>query len=1421
MIFEQLLLTQVLQISVLVLIVWAITRFVTQRHAHLSHLLWIVVLLKCVTPPIWSSHLGMFSWATVANTQMAMTDQQHGNQTPEERSADYELSSASFGEDGQPPGQINEAILSELPNLIDDEATLVMEANRDDQAPITLEEPAADSPVPNARLDSDLDALLRAELASIPPNTETTNSSEEHSKLTVPVERPALTNLSASTWLMLGWLSVAAAILLLTLARAARCVGELKNAAVDADSLQQTTDHLAARLRLQRPVKLLVTSCAVGPAVVGLVRPWIVLPDFVVQRSSQKELESILAHELIHIRRGDLWIGLLRHFARSLWWFHPLVWKSSVAVRKNAERCCDEEVIASLGIPAAEYARSLLSVLELKQQLKAIPVVPGVRPFDITSRRLEEIMMLGQGSRQQTPRWCWAVAIVFAIVSLPGAGLMLGQTQSESSSASGAAPATNTADETNAATQASAATQATPATRATLPPIGEERVVGSAIPTGSFRPNLVKLDCVFMTASAEEAKNLNVDWRQVSSAGAADNRIQNFDPYALPGGANSPFSESRMVVEKRMPVLRAVLPQDRVVQLRRQLEKQRVLSRPKVITRNDAPATIEVGWQRDFVVGVGDGGKPEKQTFHFGVSGDLRPVVKENEIQLRYRLSFKSLRAVETFNVKTADGQPLAIQFPEIERSVVTSLEDIPNGHWLLVQVRINKPGSDEELMLALIKPVGMVEDAVANRVASQPGTQSGPGATTTAGEAAVPRQPFEYESIPWGLLQREPTGEHVLAPGDVLGVYIVGVLGGENQIPPVRLPTASNQPPSLGYPIPIRQDGTIPLPMIDDPMVAGLTIPEAEKKVSDAYTVDRKLLHKGSPIILSVMRPAHIRVLVFRQDTGDALQSFRSAAQRPVTGNSNGFDLALPASQADILTALAMTGGLPGDDAQEILVYRHGDERTTQRIPLFYPKGKTIELSDEDVTLHEGDIVVVKPAGSKTSRAAGTLQGTLPGAASFAPKAASRSSTALANPMTNPATASASTSEASTATDISYPPLAPPTQNMETNPAFESYTPVAATSQIPPHEDDIERVEWRLTLDECVSMMMNSRTTTKAGWRLVTPAGGPQETSFAKALTKDRHLLFPTNADVPLTEAKQQINSQLLTLIGAYWQLAAKQTGVTEHSEAVTSSHRMWQRVRMRHAHQIEGGEAALEARSRAQYFSFKSGLETATRQRDLAEQQLRRLLSLAENDGRLIRAVDSAHHDDFEPDHETVTKAALVQDDYLAKLRKREIQQQKLVDAGYRSGVAELRRALDKMQRLRKSITDAEFVVMHKVSSAIRQHRDARRITLTHYNTLRAYRDQVTASEAAYKVAQTVPLDLVLDAQSRRLQAALDYANAARELKAATSRILAVRGTLLQEFGYVLSSVARNPRIGVPRSINGILPDHKSREKRFNSVS
>jgi protein involved in polysaccharide export with SLBB domain len=171
-------------------------------------------------------------------------------------------------------------------------------------------------------------------------------------------------------------------------------------------------------------------------------------------------------------------------------------------------------------------------------------------------------------------------------------------------------------------------------------------------------------------------------------------------------------------------------------------------------------------------------------------------------------------------------------------------------------------------------------------------------------------------------LLRQTPPAEYRLDAGDVVGVYIDGVLGAKDEVPPVYLPTDKDLAPAVGYPIAVREDGTLTLPMLPPMVVRGLSLRELEDRLRHAYTVDQPVLKPGMErILVSLHKPRSIRVLVMRQEEGNTQSRPVLQPTAPTPGKRGvGRVVALPAYRNDVLNALAETGGLPGQDADNVV---------------------------------------------------------------------------------------------------------------------------------------------------------------------------------------------------------------------------------------------------------------------------------------------------------------------------------------------------------------------------------------------------------------------------------------------------------------------------------------------------------------------
>ena len=68
--------TQVWQLTLLIAVVALLTRVFARNRPHLAHVLWLVVLIKCVTPPLLSSPSGLFCWMQAGRVETASIESQ-------------------------------------------------------------------------------------------------------------------------------------------------------------------------------------------------------------------------------------------------------------------------------------------------------------------------------------------------------------------------------------------------------------------------------------------------------------------------------------------------------------------------------------------------------------------------------------------------------------------------------------------------------------------------------------------------------------------------------------------------------------------------------------------------------------------------------------------------------------------------------------------------------------------------------------------------------------------------------------------------------------------------------------------------------------------------------------------------------------------------------------------------------------------------------------------------------------------------------------------------------------------------------------------------------------------------------------------------------------------------------------------------
>jgi TonB family protein len=170
---------------------------------------------------------------------------------------------------------------------------------------------------------------------------------------------------SLGAWALPAW-AFGVVLFSLRLAWGSRQVAVLRRSGEPAEGpVVAIAAALGARLGLTRPVRLLITSLAEGPSVVGWMRPVILLPAATLAGLTPQQLEAVLAHEFAHIRRFDYLVNVLQMVVETLLFYHPAVWWTSARIRHERELCCDDLAVSLCGDPVC-YARALTKLERLR-----------------------------------------------------------------------------------------------------------------------------------------------------------------------------------------------------------------------------------------------------------------------------------------------------------------------------------------------------------------------------------------------------------------------------------------------------------------------------------------------------------------------------------------------------------------------------------------------------------------------------------------------------------------------------------------------------------------------------------------------------------------------------------------------------------------------------------------------------------------------------------------------------------------------------------------------------------------------------------------------------------------------------------------------------------------------------------------------
>jgi beta-lactamase regulating signal transducer with metallopeptidase domain len=211
------------------------------------------------------------------------------------------------------------------------------------------------------------------------PNQSLNTEGMAESRLDLPpaatIHNPPVEPAASLAWqggVFMVWLAIMAAMLLLLLQRAMFVCGLVRQSAEVNGLMNDTLKFCCNLMGVRQTIGLKVSPNATSPAVCGLFRPVILLPQGLGSSVGISSTRVVLMHELAHIKHGDLWVNLLQTLLQIAYFYNPLLWLANWVIRRVREQAVDEAVQVALGEKAQQYPETLLNVARLAFERPAL-----------------------------------------------------------------------------------------------------------------------------------------------------------------------------------------------------------------------------------------------------------------------------------------------------------------------------------------------------------------------------------------------------------------------------------------------------------------------------------------------------------------------------------------------------------------------------------------------------------------------------------------------------------------------------------------------------------------------------------------------------------------------------------------------------------------------------------------------------------------------------------------------------------------------------------------------------------------------------------------------------------------------------------------------------------------------------------------
>ena len=184
----------------------------------------------------------------------------------------------------------------------------------------------------------------------------------------------------------------------------------------DDAAILECFERIKKQMNVKKDIKILIDKNKSVPALAGILKTRLILPEKTISRMSWDELEYVFIHELTHYKRKDILKLWFAEFVLCLHWFNPVLHIVKSVIRLDIELSCDEKIVS--GLHASSFIK-YCNVL-IMSSVKSYRSSPGIISVNMAGRRgkklKERLTMINNFSRKRIALLGLAIFIAASLI---------------------------------------------------------------------------------------------------------------------------------------------------------------------------------------------------------------------------------------------------------------------------------------------------------------------------------------------------------------------------------------------------------------------------------------------------------------------------------------------------------------------------------------------------------------------------------------------------------------------------------------------------------------------------------------------------------------------------------------------------------------------------------------------------------------------------------------------------------------------------------------------------------------------------------------------------------------------------------------------------------------------------------------------